>query len=115
MNLFKQSPRPPKRIERRRKLRAKGRGRFIRYGGILGWGMPCLLVQRQGGGVPNTAGVCLRGLARALTTWLDRFSVRGATGLELGCGRDTFRQTPASPPSFDDCPPIFANVRTHCH
>jgi len=42
MNLFKQSPRPPKRIERRRKLRAKGRGRFIRYGGILGWGMPCL-------------------------------------------------------------------------
>ncbi len=44
MNLFKPAALSPKQIERRERVRAKGRQYFIFTRGILGWGIPVFLV-----------------------------------------------------------------------
>jgi|HubBroStandDraft_6_1064221.scaffolds.fasta_scaffold571521_2 hypothetical protein len=44
MNLFKPAVLSPKQIERRNRIRAKGRNHYIFYTGILGWGMSVFLM-----------------------------------------------------------------------
>ena len=44
MNFFKPAVLSPKQVERRKKIRAKGRKHYIFYTGILSWGMPVFLV-----------------------------------------------------------------------
>jgi hypothetical protein len=44
MNLFKPPVLSPRQIERRKRIRAKGRKHFIFYTGILGWGMSVFLL-----------------------------------------------------------------------
>jgi hypothetical protein len=44
MSLFKQTEQPPEQIERRKRIRAKGRKHYIFHRGILRVGMPLFLI-----------------------------------------------------------------------
>jgi hypothetical protein len=44
MPFFKPSVLSPKQIERRNRIRARGRKRFVFYTGVLGWGMSMFVV-----------------------------------------------------------------------